>query len=82
MRQVNSTYSQSFIGGRRRVRHALQRRCRLILVNADRHLTELQHYIVLRRVCAGVCCCAGDQRWGSSAVPLGDAEPLLNLCRT
>ncbi len=65
MREVNGTYSQSFNRRYGRVGHVLQGRYKAILVDKDAYLTELQRYIVLNPVRAGLCGGAGDWRWSS-----------------
>jgi REP element-mobilizing transposase RayT len=79
MREVNGTYSQSFNRRRGRVGHVLQGRYKAILVDKDAYLTELQRYIVLNPVRAGLCGTAGDWRWSSYPAVMGQAEPLPGL---
>jgi hypothetical protein len=55
MREVNGTYSQSFNRRYGRVGHVLQGRYKAILIDKDAYLTELQRYIVLNPVRAGLC---------------------------
>jgi REP element-mobilizing transposase RayT len=79
MREVNGTYSQSFNRRYGRVGHVLQGRYKAILVDKDAYLTELQRYIVLNPVRAGLCGGAGDWRWSSYPAVMGQAEPLPGL---
>jgi len=65
MREVNGTYSQSFNRRHGRVGDVLQGRYKAILVDKDRYLTELQRYIALNPVRAGLCGRVGDRRWAA-----------------
>ena len=79
MREVNGGYSQCFNRRHGRVGHVLQGRYKAILVDKEAYLTELQRYIVLNPVRAGLSGSAGDWRWSSYAAVMGQAEPLLGL---
>ena len=79
MREVNGGYSQCFNRRHGRVGHVLQGRYKAILVDKEAYLTELQRYIVLNPVRAGLSGSAGDWRWSSYAAVMGQAEPLPGL---
>ena len=79
MREVNGGYSQRFNRRHGRVGHVLQGRYKAILVDKDAYLIELQRYIVLNPVRAGLCGSAGDWRWSSYAAVMGQAESLPGL---
>ncbi len=57
----------------------LQGRYTAVLVDKDAYLTELQRYIVLNPVRAGLGGGAGDWRWNSYPAVMGQAEPLPGL---
>ena len=79
MREVNGGYSQRFNRRHGRVGHVLQGRYKAILVDKDAYLVELQRYIVLNPVRAGLCGSAGDWRCSSYAAVMGHAESLPGL---
>ncbi len=47
-----------------------------IVMDKEGYLTELQRYLVLNPMCAGLCGGAGDWRWSSYPTVMGQAEPL------
>jgi len=79
MREVNGTYSQSFNRRHGRLGDVLQGRYKAILVDKDRYLTELQRYIALNPVRAGLCGRVGDWRWSSYPAVMGEVERLPGL---
>ncbi len=47
-----------------------------IVMDKEGYLTELQRYLVLSPMCAGLCGGAGDWRWSSYPAVMGQAESL------
>ena len=71
MRQINSTYTQSYNRRHGRVGHVLQGRFKSILVERDSYLLELCRYIVLNPVRAGMVKESGQYRWSSFRATAG-----------
>ena len=75
MRQINSTYTQSFNRRHGRVGHVLQGRYKAIIIERDSYLLELSRYIVLNPVRANQSGSDLDMMVFSPAVPSTDLSP-------
>ncbi len=75
MRQLNGVYTQGFNCRHNRVGHVLQGRYKAILVEKERHLSELARYIVLNPVRVRLARHPGAWRWSSYRATAGEEEP-------
>jgi len=84
MRDLNSTYAQSFNRRHERVGHVLQGRYHAILVERSAHLLQLIRYIVLNPVRARLCGTAAAWRWSSHRAMVGtaNAPPAVDVVRS
>lgn len=72
---LNSRYAQWFNRRTQRHGHLFDGRFRAVLVQKERHLTELVRYIVLNPVRAKLVNGAGDWRWSSYRATAGFVQP-------
>lgn len=71
MRQLNGVYTQTFNRIHDSVGHLFQGRYKSILVDKDSYLLELNRYVVLNPVRAGLVVDPGDWRWSSYSTVVG-----------
>ncbi len=71
MRQLNGVYTQAFNRLHDSVGHVFQGRYKSIIVDKDEYLLELNRYVVLNPVRAGMVTKAGDWQWSSFSAAAG-----------
>src|SRR3989337_2267406 len=71
MRQLNGVYTQASNRRHRRVGHLFQGRYKAILVDRDAYWLEVNRYVVLNPVRAGMVKQPGDWRWSSFNATVG-----------
>jgi putative transposase len=76
MRHLNGVYTQRFNRTHGRVGHVMQGRYKSILVEKDSYLLELDRYVVLNPVRAGMVRSARDWKWSSYRATAGQEPPL------
>jgi putative transposase len=74
MRELNGVYTQAFNRRHGRVGHLLQGRFKALVVEKDAYLLELNRYVVLNPVRAGMVEQAGDWPWSSYRAVMGKAK--------
>ncbi len=80
MRQINGVYTRRFNTRHKKSGHLFQGRFKSILVERDSYLLEVNRYISLNPVRAGMVTDPAKYRWSSFAAMTGkgDAPPFLN----
>jgi putative transposase len=81
MQRLNGVYAKSFNHAHGFEGHLFERRFRSVLVESDAHMLELERYLALNPVRAGLCDHPADWPWGSYRPMVGRARaPAFLTC--